>query len=333
MKTKAILAIAMSALTLVACKKSNNNSSETNPSGGEGASEVTALTLDKDQASIKVGETLQLTATVTPADATITWSSTDATKATVDDKGLVTGVAEGRAMIMAKAGDKTAGCIITVGEVEDDLITKMQPYLEGSDYYLFAMGEKTSAKLQSGAIKQDLRIDGGYEGETIPETTHALLEVWDNSFEGGQGGGLNSFGLLEDYISLVSSYGVWGSAGYGGLRQINRTVDLSDIADHKDEYTLVITYKCSANNANDGVKFTLESTVGDGKVEIPVSGNTGGDWAVVEKPMASLFKQGLDWSQAWSADKKAAFYPFELFIDKVGQGLDVDAIFVYKAKK
>ena len=82
------------------------------------------------------------------------------------------------------------------------------------------------------------------------------------------------------------------------------------------------------------MKFTLESTSGDGKVEIPVSGNTKGDWVVVEKKMADLFAQGLDWSKVWTKDgaTKATFYPVELYIDKVGQGLDVDAIFIYKPK-
>lgn len=334
MKTNKFLLIAMSALTLIACndKKGNNAT-------GQDADDPVTISLDKESASIEVGKTLQLVATVSPAGTAVTWSSSAPEKATVSATGLVTGVAEGRAMIVAKAGDKQASCIVTVGNVIDDLATKMQPYLEGSDYYLFSMGEKTAAKLKSGAIRQDLRIDGDYvtdDGENfyIPETCHALLEVWDKSFDGGAGGGLNSFGLLEGYISLVSAQGKWGSAGYGGLRQVNRDVDLTDIEASKSQYVLVITYKCPANNANDGVKFTLESTSGDGKVEIPVSGNTKGDWVVIEKKMSDLFAQGLDWSNVWTKDGKAksAFYPVELFIDKVGQGLDVDAIFIYKPK-
>mgnify|MGYP003504257961 CR=1 FL=1 len=329
MKTNKFFAVALAALTLVgfnACK-------DKPAGGGEEPSNVT-ITLDKETADLEVGATLQLTATVTPAGTAVTWSSSAPDKATVSDAGLVTGVAEGRAMIVAKAGDKQAACIVTVGSVEDDLVKKMQPYLEGSDYYLFSMGEKTAAKLKAGAIKKDFRFNGGYTDEgTIPDDVTSLLEIWDDSFVSGAGGGLNSFGLLDGYISLVSSQGVWGSAGYGGFRLINRTdVDLSDIQTNKEEYTLVITYKCPANNANDGVKFTLESTASDGKVEIPVSGNTNGDWVVVERKMSTIFAQGLDWTAPWTTTAKAAFYPVELFIDKVGQGLDVDAVFIYKPK-
>ena len=331
MKANKFFAVALAALTLVgfnACNKKTEGGSGDEPSA------VTSITLDKESAEVEIGATLQLVATVTPAGTAVTWSSSAPDKATVSETGLVTGVAEGRAMIVAKAGDKQAACIVTVGTVEDDLAKKMQPYLEGTDYYLFAMGEKTSAKLKAEAIKKDFRFNGGYTDEgTIPDEVTSLLEIWDDSFVGGNGGGLNSFGLLDGYISLVSAQGVWGSAGYGGFRLINRSdVDLSDIQTNKDEYTLVITYKCPANNANDGVKFTLESTEGDGKVEIPVAGNTKGDWVVVERKMSALFAQGLNWEKAWTPAGKAAFYPIELFIDKVGQGLDVDAVFIYKPK-
>lgn len=340
MKTKKFLVVAMASLALIACndKKDGGNS--------EAPSEVTSLTLNLETADLPIGETLQLVATVTPAGTAVTWSSSAEDKATVDENGLVTGVAEGRAMIIAKAGEKQAACIVTVGEVVDDLVERMKPYLEGSNYYLFAFGEKTAEKLAEGAIKQDLRFDGAYQTRINPETgeeesyipdeTHSLLEVWDKSFDGGDGGGLNSFGLLDGYISLISAEGKWGSAGYCGLRQIHHSVDLTDIHNNASEYTLVITYKCSANNANDGVKFTLESCVGETKVEIHADGNTGGDWKIIERSMAALVEQGLNWSQVWSSGTEgqpANFYPFELFIDKVGQGLDVDAIFIYKKKQ
>ena len=79
--------------------------------------EVESVTLDRDSAEIVAGESLQLTATVAPEDAmdkTVTWSSDNETVATVDENGLVTGVAEGTATITAKAGEKTATCQVAV---------------------------------------------------------------------------------------------------------------------------------------------------------------------------------------------------------------------------
>ena len=77
---------------------------------------VASITLDKTSASLKAGETVTLTATVNPDDATdktVTWSTSDASVATVTN-GVVTAVKVGTATITAKAGDKTATCSITV---------------------------------------------------------------------------------------------------------------------------------------------------------------------------------------------------------------------------
>ena len=89
------------------------------------ATEVSSITLDKSSASLKVGETVTLTATVGPDDATdktVTWTTSDATIATVSN-GVVTAKKLGTATITAKAGDKTATCSITVVATEVSSIT------------------------------------------------------------------------------------------------------------------------------------------------------------------------------------------------------------------
>ena len=81
------------------------------------ATQVTSITLDRTSASLKAGETVTLTATVKPDDATdktVTWSTSDASVATVSN-GVVTAVKVGTATITARAGDKSATCAITVG--------------------------------------------------------------------------------------------------------------------------------------------------------------------------------------------------------------------------
>lgn len=82
---------------------------------------VTGVTLDKTEAELEIGATVQLTATVAPADATnkaLVWSTSDAAIATVSDTGLVTAVAAGTATITVKTvdGEFTATCTITVKE-------------------------------------------------------------------------------------------------------------------------------------------------------------------------------------------------------------------------
>lgn len=82
---------------------------------------VDSVTLDKEEASVAVGETVTLKATVLPADATdktLTWDSSDKTKATVA-AGVVTGVAAGETTITAtSANGKEAECVVTVTSAE-----------------------------------------------------------------------------------------------------------------------------------------------------------------------------------------------------------------------
>ena len=78
---------------------------------------VSSISLDKTSLELKEGETATLIATVNPDNATnkaVTWSSDKTSVATVNASGKVTAVAEGTATITAKAGGKTATCIISV---------------------------------------------------------------------------------------------------------------------------------------------------------------------------------------------------------------------------
>ena len=82
----------------------------------EGTGGVVELRISTPEASeVEVGETLQLTASAldrdgNPLDVPITWVSSDPAL-TVDNTGLVTGVAPGSAQIQAAAGSLTSGQI------------------------------------------------------------------------------------------------------------------------------------------------------------------------------------------------------------------------------
>ncbi|NHR67547.1 Ig-like domain-containing protein [Escherichia coli] len=69
---------------------------------------VTGVTLEPKSTSVVVESTVQLTATVLPADATnkaVTYESSDQDKATVSETGLVTGIAAGDVTITVKTAD------------------------------------------------------------------------------------------------------------------------------------------------------------------------------------------------------------------------------------
>ena len=78
---------------------------------------VTSITLNLSSKTLRQNETVKLTATVKPTDATykdVTWTSDNPQVASVSSDGTVTAVSEGTANISAKAGDQTATCVITV---------------------------------------------------------------------------------------------------------------------------------------------------------------------------------------------------------------------------
>lgn len=85
-----------------------------NPDAG---GDTPSVSLDKSEVTVAPEATTTLTATTVPADATVTWTTSDATKATVAN-GVVTGVAEGTATITASitvdGTAYTATCTVTV---------------------------------------------------------------------------------------------------------------------------------------------------------------------------------------------------------------------------
>ncbi len=85
---------------------------------------VTGVSLDKTEATLKIGKTLTLTATVAPANAgnkNVTWSS-DREGVAIVENGVVTAVAEGTANITVTTedGNYTATCAVTVNAGNPD---------------------------------------------------------------------------------------------------------------------------------------------------------------------------------------------------------------------
>lgn len=81
---------------------------------------VESITLDKTEGVLTVGNTVTVTATVTPDTATnasVTWTSSDEAIATVDSEGKITAVAPGTATITATSDsnpDASAAYVVTV---------------------------------------------------------------------------------------------------------------------------------------------------------------------------------------------------------------------------
>lgn len=104
---------------------------------------VTGVALNEKKIEIEAGKTVQLTATISPENATnksVTWSSSKPDIATVKD-GLVTGRSVGSSVIIVKTvdGSKTATCTVTVKtavhthEWNEGVVTKAPTCIEAGE--------------------------------------------------------------------------------------------------------------------------------------------------------------------------------------------------------
>ena len=136
--------------TITATTKDGGKKAECKVTIKEKTTEV-SISLDKISASMKVGDTLTLTAKVTPEGKKVTWKSSDETKATVDASGKVTAKAEGKVDITATVENenKSATCNITISKVYDaknDTTTSLKDK-SGNQIYVLVDGNYVEAKV------------------------------------------------------------------------------------------------------------------------------------------------------------------------------------------
>lgn len=86
---------------------------------------VTSVTVNPNSLELEPGETASLTATIEPEDSNckVQWKSSNHDVASVDENGVVTGIAPGNAIIMAEAGGVTGDCMVSVVGVPVESVT------------------------------------------------------------------------------------------------------------------------------------------------------------------------------------------------------------------
>ena len=169
----------------------NNSSSENQSSSGENSSQGSqsssssttvqdaTITISKANASLKVGETVALTASVSDGSS-ITWLSSNTSVATVS-KGVVTAVSEGTATITASAttnGRKISKtCVVTVtasSTVGDKAKWTVMVYMCGADL-------ESDSGLATSDLNEILKVSGQ------PDDVNIIVETGGaKSWKSGQ---------------------------------------------------------------------------------------------------------------------------------------------------
>ncbi|MCH5227257.1 MAG: leucine-rich repeat protein [Muribaculaceae bacterium] len=123
------------------------------------------IVLNVEEVELKIGETIQLEATVLPentTDKSLSWNSSDPNIATVSDNGLVTAVSAGTAIITVTCGEVSSTCEVIVTK---QVIEPLQIVLN-----------LESTELKVGETLQ-------LEGTVLPENTTDKTVIWSSSDE------------------------------------------------------------------------------------------------------------------------------------------------------
>jgi len=159
------------------CFQAENACQQVATDGTVDVSSISVNGPDGADVSVDVGSTVQLGATVLPADASnpaLTWSSSDTSVATVDDNGLVTGVAAGTATITAAATDGSgqSGAI-------DVSVAEEEPEPEPTTYTVVSVNGSLDF------TPEDLVIAVGDTVRFEMSSSHNAVEVSQATYESG----------------------------------------------------------------------------------------------------------------------------------------------------
>ena len=178
--------------------------------------DVTGVTLSQTEASLDVSETLTLTATVAPdnaTDKTVTWTTSDASVVTVAN-GVVTAVGAGTATITATAtngtddtsDDFSATCTVTVTDpaTKYDLTLADGSSDHGTVAFTVGGNAATQAK-KDDVVTVSVTPADGYSAKDV---TVRAYTSWEAASDVLTGGGENP-GLVSDVNVAKQENGTW----------------------------------------------------------------------------------------------------------------------------
>ena len=177
--------------------------------------DVTGISLDPTTASVDIGKTVSLTATVSPSNASnksITWSSSDETVATVSG-GTVTGVAEGTITITATTvdGGFTATCTVTVTAPVVSRYIKVDSLRDGGEYIITndatVGGSSTRAMKNPGGTSDGTQITANNGKTTVTILEGDIIETSDTDIVWTATTNGDGFNLSNDECYIEGSGG------------------------------------------------------------------------------------------------------------------------------
>ena len=256
LRIAAALAALLAMTNFIGCKNDDDD---------DGDVAVTDVKITSTVTEVTAGETIILKAEVLPAGATnktVTWTSSDATVATVKE-GVVTGVAAGTATITAKAGEKTDAVDVTVKAA-------VVPSTKVLDVVY-----DLNKGLPTGFPTEDTLISADWDAPTATPATNDITWTWiaAKTRKVRNNGGLqvSNGSSAEDMITLSAdsdftvtvTYKFAGAYAADKVRCItvgDKSDSMASDTDRTKEYTLTTTAAKTATIAMNGMKLLKVET-------------------------------------------------------------------------
>lgn len=171
--------LVLSTLVIAACSEipteATNDSLSVEASRNAPASKTKSVTVSPSSAAIQQGQTIQLSAATKPPNATVTWSTSNGSVATVSSTGLVTGVSAGSATITATAGTKSGTSAITVTAASGSVTFVGAGDIASCN----SSGDEATASLLDGIPGTVFTLgDNVYDNGTATEFTNCYNPTW-----------------------------------------------------------------------------------------------------------------------------------------------------------
>lgn len=288
---------------------------------------VTGVSLNKSETTLNVGGTAQLTATVTPTNATnqnVTWESSNPSVATVDESGKVTAIAPGEATITVTTedGSKTATCTVIV-HTATTITTQPQSVSvtegQSATFSVTATGDNLRYQWQINSGNGWSDITGATDASyTIDRTTTAMSGNQYHCIVTGDGDETTSSAATltvrpyEPPYTGKYSYEIATDVGENGTIDVDRyategdqvTITVSpDEAYLLDDLTVTSGGKDVALTAGGDGTYTFTFTMPSGDVAITATFAEDPNWEEPEDPVTDVSEIFTDvpanhWAQA-----------------------------------
>lgn len=228
----------------------------------------------------KVGDTIDLTAKVLPLDATnkeVTWTTTDSTVATVNENGVVTLIAVGETLIIAKQGTIDSSILITVtpsvvattgleiigpseAEIGDEitLVAKILPETATNQEVIWSSMDTSIATVTGGVVtilaggtveiqaRQGNKIFAYHEINVTVATTSIVIEE------------IETIVAIGDIINLTAEV-YPANATNRNLTWTSTDEEIATVSDGKVTFLQVgeVTIKANQGEIEDTLSFTV----------------------------------------------------------------------------